>query len=54
MRRFNDHVHHVYLQLLPLFQSDDLKEGMLAFNGKARNRNSKENNHTYSRSYNYG
>ena len=26
---FNDHVHHVYLQLLPLFQSDDLKEGML-------------------------
>ncbi len=24
---FNDHVHHVFLQLLPLFQSDDFKEG---------------------------
>lgn len=28
---FNDHVHHVFLQLLPLFQSDDFKEGMAAF-----------------------
>ncbi|MCB1683920.1 MAG: enoyl-CoA hydratase/isomerase family protein [Pseudomonadales bacterium] len=28
---FNDHVHHVFLQLLPLFQSDDFKEGMKAF-----------------------
>lgn len=28
---FNDHVHHVYLQLLPLFQSDDFKEGMQSF-----------------------
>ncbi len=28
---FNDHVHHVYLQLLPLFQSEDFKEGMKSF-----------------------
>ncbi len=28
---FNDHVHHVYLQLLPLFASDDFKEGMASF-----------------------
>ena len=28
---FNDHVHHVFLQLLPLFQSDDFKEGMKSF-----------------------
>ena len=28
---FSDHVHHVYLQLLPLFQSEDAKEGMMAF-----------------------
>jgi enoyl-CoA hydratase/carnithine racemase len=28
---FDDHVHHVYLQLLPLFQSHDFKEGMKAF-----------------------
>jgi len=28
---FSDHVHHVYLQLLPLFQSDDFREGMAAF-----------------------
>ncbi len=28
---FNDHVHHVYLQLLPLFQSEDFREGMRAF-----------------------
>jgi enoyl-CoA hydratase/carnithine racemase len=28
---FDDHVHHVYLQLLPLFASDDFKEGMKSF-----------------------
>jgi enoyl-CoA hydratase/carnithine racemase len=28
---FDDHVHHVYLQLLPLFRSKDFREGMLAF-----------------------
>lgn len=28
---FDDHVHHVYLQLLPLFQSDDFQEGMKSF-----------------------
>jgi len=28
---FPDHVHHVYLQLLPLAQSQDTKEGMRAF-----------------------
>ena len=28
---FNDHVHHVYLQLLPLFSSEDFKEGMASF-----------------------
>lgn len=28
---FQDHVHHVYLQLLPLAQSEDTKEGMRAF-----------------------
>ena len=28
---FNEHVHHVFLQLLPLFQSDDFKEGMASF-----------------------
>ena len=28
---FNDHVHHVYLQLLPLLKSADAREGMLAF-----------------------
>jgi enoyl-CoA hydratase/carnithine racemase len=28
---FNDHVHHVYLQLLPLFQSQDFREGMKSF-----------------------
>ena len=26
-----EHVHHVYLQLLPLIRSEDAKEGMLAF-----------------------
>jgi enoyl-CoA hydratase/carnithine racemase len=28
---FNDHVHHVFLQLLPLFQSQDFREGMASF-----------------------
>ncbi|HZB71655.1 MAG TPA: enoyl-CoA hydratase-related protein [Acidimicrobiales bacterium] len=28
---FDDHVHHVFLQLLPLFGSSDFKEGMAAF-----------------------
>lgn len=28
---FADHVHHVYLQLLPLFRSADLAEGMAAY-----------------------
>jgi enoyl-CoA hydratase/carnithine racemase len=33
---FNDHVHHVFLQLLPLFQSEDFKEGMASFLQKRR------------------
>jgi enoyl-CoA hydratase/carnithine racemase len=28
---FNEHIHHVYLQLLPLLQTQDAKEGMLSF-----------------------
>ena len=28
---FNDHVHHVFLQLLPLLKTHDAREGMLAF-----------------------
>ncbi len=28
---FDEHVHHVYLQLLPLFRSKDFREGMAAF-----------------------
>jgi len=28
---FSDHVHHVYLQLLPLFKTHDMAEGMKAF-----------------------
>ncbi|GAA0000451.1 hypothetical protein BRDID11002_04510 [Bradyrhizobium diazoefficiens] len=28
---FSDHVHHVYLQLLPLFKTQDMAEGMKAF-----------------------
>jgi enoyl-CoA hydratase/carnithine racemase len=28
---FNDHVHHVFLQLLPLLRSEDAMEGMRAF-----------------------
>ena len=33
---FNDHVHHVFLQLLPLFQSDDFAEGMASFMEKRK------------------
>jgi hypothetical protein len=28
---FAEHVHHVFLQLLPLLRSDDATEGMKAF-----------------------
>jgi enoyl-CoA hydratase/carnithine racemase len=28
---FDEHVHHVFLQLLPLFRSKDFREGMMAF-----------------------
>ena len=28
---FDDHVHHVYLQLIPLFRSKDFLEGMKSF-----------------------
>jgi enoyl-CoA hydratase/carnithine racemase len=28
---FPEHVHHVYLQLLPMMRTEDAKEGMLAF-----------------------
>ena len=28
---FEQNVHHVFLQLLPLFRSEDFKEGMAAF-----------------------
>jgi len=28
---FEDHVHHVFLQLLPLFRSEDFQEGMRSF-----------------------
>jgi enoyl-CoA hydratase/carnithine racemase len=28
---FNDHVHHVFLQLLPLLKTEDAREGMRAF-----------------------
>ena len=28
---FDDHVHHVFLQLLPLFGTKDFREGMMAF-----------------------
>ena len=27
----NDHVHHVFLQLLPLFKTEDFKEGIASF-----------------------
>jgi enoyl-CoA hydratase/carnithine racemase len=33
---FDDHVHHVYLQLLPLFRSKDFREGLTAFLEKRR------------------
>jgi enoyl-CoA hydratase/carnithine racemase len=33
---FNDHVHHVYLQLLPLFRSEDFKEGIASFMEKRK------------------
>jgi len=29
--QFDDHVHHVFLQLLPLFQTQDFREGMKSF-----------------------
>jgi enoyl-CoA hydratase/carnithine racemase len=29
--QFDDHVHHVYLQLLPLFQGSDFREGIKSF-----------------------
>ena len=28
---FNEHVHHVFLQLLPLMQTEDMREGIKAF-----------------------
>lgn len=28
---FDDHVHHVFLQLMPLFRSKDFREGMMSF-----------------------
>ena len=33
---FDNHVHHVYLQLLPLFRSEDFREGMKAFMEKRK------------------
>ena len=33
---FNDHVHHVFLQLLPLLKSADAREGMVAFMEKRK------------------
>lgn len=35
---FDNHVHHVYLQLLPLFQSEDFQEGMRSFMEKRKAR----------------
>ncbi len=35
-QNFNDHVHHVFLQLLPLFQSEDFREGMASFMEKRK------------------
>ena len=29
--QFDDHVHHVFLQLMPLFRSKDFVEGMQSF-----------------------
>jgi len=28
---FDDHVHHVFMQLMPLFRSKDFQEGMMSF-----------------------
>ena len=28
---FNDHVHHVFLQLLPLMRTQDFREGLASF-----------------------
>ena len=28
---FNDHVHHVFLQLMQLFRTEDFREGMTSF-----------------------
>jgi enoyl-CoA hydratase/carnithine racemase len=33
---FDDHVHHVFLQLLPLFQTEDFREGMASFMQKRK------------------
>ena len=33
---FDDHVHHVFLQLMPLFRSEDFKEGIAAFMEKRK------------------
>ena len=33
---FDDHVHHVFLQLLPLFRSEDFREGMASFMEKRK------------------
>jgi len=35
---FDDHTHHVYLQVLPLFESKDFREGMMAFLEKRKPR----------------
>ena len=37
---FPDHVHHVYLQLLPLFKTQDMQEGIRA-SWRSASRNSK-------------
>jgi enoyl-CoA hydratase/carnithine racemase len=36
--QFDDHVHHVFLQLLPLFRSKDFREGLLAYVEKRKPR----------------
>ena len=40
-RAFSDHVHHVYLQLLPLFKTQDMHGGHQGLHGEARARNSR-------------